>query len=152
MGFGDVVSQTIFFIAILGISVTLIMLFNNYVSSASASIESSRSRMVDQMSTHFDITNVYHENNTNTTHVYVLNTGESKIMPEDMDAYINSRFVPRTEINASVVPSTDVRDEGIWNPGETMYMYINMSLEDEIHSIDVVAPNGVSDSDVFSFS
>lgn len=152
MGFGDVVSQTIFFIAILGISVTLIMLFNNYVSSTSATMESNRNRMVDQMNTHFEITNVFHESDTNITHVYVLNTGENKHRPEEIDAYINSRFISRTDLNTTLVESTDIRDIGIWNPGETIHMQINMSLDDDTHTIDVVTSNGVKTSEIFSLS
>jgi archaellum component FlaF (FlaF/FlaG flagellin family) len=150
MGFGNVASQMIFFIAIMGISVSLIFFLNNYVASASATMETNRQRMVESMNTHFLITNVNYFDAENITRIYLVNDGNTKLKPSDVDLYFDGLFISRTNRNISVETSTDIKDVGIWNPSETLLIEYNKSLDPATYYIDVVSLNGAKDSEYFS--
>ncbi|MGM5482028.1 MAG: hypothetical protein ACQESF_01060 [Nanobdellota archaeon] len=153
MGASTVVTHMILFIAVLGIASGLLIGLKNFSDNAESSFKSQSDAFNNQMKTSFEIEVVHYNNNTETTHIYVRNTGETKHKPEDIDVYIDGIRFPRNETNRTIkiIDDTEVIEKGIWNNKEKILIKAKRKLsDDKTHKVVMTSPYEGKVTDTFS--
>lgn len=142
MGFSDITSQIIMFIAVITIATGLVIVFNSNIQEASASLRMQSNSMTLSMRTDITIDMVSHNSDLNITYVYIRNTGRTELNQNNTDVYINGLRVPRNNDNRSIelLPDTDLINPGIWDPSEQILIKVYASLEnDRNHKISIIS-------------
>ena len=153
MGFSDLATQIIMFIAVITVATGLVIVFNVSISEASDSVRIRTDALSLSMKTDITIDMVTHDSNTNTTYVYIRNTGKTMLTVNQTDVYLNGFRVPRNETMRSIelIEDTDLINPGIWDPTEQVLITINYELDSSvIHEVTVTAEHNVQDSEKFS--
>lgn len=142
------------FIAVMGMATGMITVFKNYVDESSGAMTAQWNTMSETLKTDITITSASWDNSSNTTTVYVLNTGKTTLDPEKTDIYLDGLFIPRTSSNRTigVENSTDARNKGLWDPKEVLRVQVFRHLSSGIHTVDVATQFGVTDSETLSVS
>ena len=91
-----------------------------------------------------EISSVIFDNNTNTTTASILNTGSTVLDLDKIDVYIDGFFIPRDSANRTirVLPSTEVRDTGLWNPSEVLEVRVFKYLDNTTHTFALTSQYG----------
>lgn len=147
----SVMTQVIMFIAALSITTGLIIALKSTADETeyAMGLQKDRQTKVIQTSIHIDL--VHFDNETNTTHVYVRNTGQSQMRPSDVMFFIDGALEIGNKTNITVVADTDTVNIDVWDPKELLYIVVKEDLEpSETHEVSVVTPYTVSDSETFS--
>ncbi len=142
MGFSGIASQIIMFIAVITIATGLVVVFNANIREASASLRMQSSSMALSMRTDVTIDMVSHDDDINTTFIYVRNTGRTQLNHNNTDVYINGRRIPRDNGNRTIelLEDTDLINEGIWDPSEQVLISVFQSLEDDkTHEVSLIS-------------
>ena len=131
MGASTVASQVIFFIAIMGITTGLVIVFNNYVDDTSSSTRAQWTLMSNNLKTDVTVTSVTYNaaaSPDNTT-IYLLNTGKTRLDINQTDIYLDG-YIHRNDGNRSITieASTDTVDTGIWNEKEVVRIVVFKDL------------------------
>lgn len=92
-GFGDVASTLIMFIAIIGVSVGMVIAIKSYAIDTQESFDVQNTAVTNQLKTSIDIINVYYDDVTNMTYVYLKNVGKTKLVTEDFDMFIDNSYI-----------------------------------------------------------
>ena len=153
MGFSDLATQIIMFIAVITVATGLIVVFNASITEASSSIRIRTDTLSQTMRTDITIDMVSYEASTNTTFVYVRNTGRTMLNVNQTDVYLNGFRVPRNETFRSieVIEDTDLINPGAWDPTEQVLIKIFYELNSStIHEVTVATEYNVQDSEKFS--
>lgn len=143
MGASTVVTHMILFIAVLGIASGLLVGLKNFSDNAESSLKSQSDAFNKQVKTSFDIEVVHYDNNTDTTKVYVRNTGETKHDLDNIDVYIDGYRFPRNTTNRSIeiLKDTEKLDPGIWNKKEKILIKAKKEIaEGQTHKVIVTSP------------
>ena len=148
-----VVTHVIMFIAVLGIASGLLVAIKNYADETEGTFSEKSDSYNQIIKTDINIDLVHYNNNTNTTHVYVRNTGSTKMDRGKVDIYIDGVYVPRNSSNRTVevASDTEVVSPGVWDPRELLHIQVPRKLSDEVeHEVIVVTPYTVRATDTFS--
>ncbi len=153
MGASTIIAQIILFIAVLGIASGLIVVIKNY-SDQTEGVFKDKSNEYDQIiKTSIKIAVISYNNDTDTTWIYVSNTGQTSMKPSQVDVYIDGIRFPRNDTNRSigVLSDTDIVNKGLWDPKEQLLIKAYRHLDDtKSHEVIVNTPYSVRDSDTFS--
>ncbi len=134
-GFGSIVSTLIMFIAIVGISVGLVFMFQSYVSNTQHAMSTQTSITSNKLESAISISNIYYNSSSNLTYIYVKNIGELKLYPQKFDLFVDNFY----ETNFTAVYASNLSKEiTLFNPQETMAIIYNKSLDSGTHTIKVV--------------
>ncbi len=153
MGMSTVITQVILFIAVLGIVSGLLVSIKNYTDKTEGAFSQKSAEYNNVIKTNIKIDVISHDNNTDTTWIYVRNTGQTNMKPEHIDVYIDGIRFPRNDSNRTieVLWDTEIEDIGIWNPKEELLIKAFMELNENIsHNVIVTTPYEVRDTDSFS--
>lgn len=153
-GASTVASQVILFIAIIGITTGLVVVFNNYVDETSASTRAQWKIMSNNLKTDITITSLSYDSGANpdNTTVYVLNTGKTTLDLNQTDVYLDG-FIGRDDVSRTIAlePSTDNVDVGIWNQKEVLRIVVHKDLSAATtYQLCVATQYGVQACDSFS--
>lgn len=143
MGASTVVTHMILFIAVLGIATGLLVGLKTFSDNAESSFKTQSDAFQNQIKTSIAIELVHYNNETETTKVYVKNTGETKHRLGEIDVYLNGERIPRNETNRTigVLSDTERTEEGVWNKKEKILIEIYDALqEEETHEVIVTTP------------
>ncbi len=141
MGFSGMASQIIMFIAVITIATGLVVVFNTNIQEASASLRMQSSAMALSMRTDITIDMVSHNQDMNTTYVYIRNTGRTELNQNNTDVYVNGLRIPRDENNRTIelLEDTDLVNPGIWDPSEQVLIEVFMPLDDDkTHEVSII--------------
>ena len=153
MGFSDLASQIIMFIAVITVATGLVVAFNSSVTEASNSMRIRTDSLSLTMRTDVTIDMVSYEDATNTTFVYVRNTGRTMLDINQTDIYLNGLRVPRnsTYRTIEILEDTDVINPGIWDPTEQVLIKIFQELNNtSTHEVTVTTEYNTKDTEKFS--
>jgi len=148
-----VVTHVIIFIAVLSIASGLMVAIKNYADKTEGSFKQKSDEYSKIIKTHITIDVIHYENSTNTTWIYIRNTGQTDMKPSQIDVYIDGARFPRNVGNRTIEVSadTDAVDTGIWNPKEQLlikaFRFMNNTIS---HEVIITTPYSVRDSDTFS--
>ncbi|MCB9358842.1 hypothetical protein H6503_02840 [Candidatus Woesearchaeota archaeon] len=150
MGFGSIAAQMIMFIAIVTIATSVVFVLNNYTQQTTDSLKTEKDRVVDVLKTDITITSIAFDNSTNTTTVYIKNTGKTKLSLNYTEFYIDGlRFSPNNR-TSSIEADTEKANVLAWEPTEIARFAVTYNLSSGIHTLRIAASNGVYDEDTFS--
>jgi archaellum component FlaG (FlaF/FlaG flagellin family) len=153
MGFGEIASTTIMFIAVLSAATLLAFVFNNYAHSTTTSIGSRQAYLNNQIKTDISIENVVYNSTGGTIKMYVRNTGDSKMDVVYISAFIASTWLNNNTENSSiyVLPDTDTKNTGIWDPKEILLIETNLTISSgSTYEALVLTQYGIKDTYEFS--
>lgn len=151
MGFGNIASQMIMFIALLTVTSSLVMVFNSYITDASSTMKVKKDAMIDKLNTDYEIIGVTHDYDLNVTMLFILNTGKTIIDFDYLDVFVDDLFVSRGDVSKSIESSTNIKNVLLWDPKEILAVNVSIVLNDGVsHSVDVVISNGLKDTYLFS--
>lgn len=149
MGFSDVVTQLIMFIAVVTVSVSLIFIFNSQVSESSSALSARQKYMSNQIKTSVVIENAFYSGGD--VVFYVRNVGSTQLYPNQTSVYIDGDRISTSNLSIEISEDTDTTNTGVFDKGEIMTIQATKTLaSDETHQIIIVTQyNG---RDVFDFS
>jgi archaellum component FlaG (FlaF/FlaG flagellin family) len=153
MGFSGMASQVIMFIAVITVTTVLVIVFNGYVNEASNSLNIKNDYLSKQMKTDISIDVVSYDSSSDTTYIYVKNTGKISLKLNDTDVYLNGFRIPRSDTNRSieVLSDTDTINPGTWDPKEEVLVKVYQALSSSTsHKVIVSTQYDASDMDEFS--
>ncbi len=153
MGFSDLASQIIMFIAVITVATGLVVAFNSSVTEASNSMKIRTDTLSLTMRTDVTIDMISYEDETNTTFVYVRNTGKTMLSTNQTDVYLDGLRVPRnnTHRTIEILEDTDEINSGIWDPTEQVLIKIFEELNSTAtHEIAVTTEYNTKDTEKFS--
>lgn len=150
MGFGNLATTIIMFIAVMLLSTAVIVSFRTQTDQAQASMRAQSEFLNNQIKTNIEITNTNYT--TNNLRVYVLNDGKTTLKLETVDVYVDNGFIPRNDSNRtiSIEASTDTTNPGLWDPSEIIRIDVDTTLSSGTHKVAIGTPYGVSDEETFS--
>lgn len=153
MGSSTVMTHVILFIAVLGIASGLLITIKNYADQTEGTFKQKSDDYNQIVKTSIKIEVISYNNNSNTTWIYIRNTGQTEMKPAQIDIYIDGVRFPRDNGNRTIeiLSDTDLVNIGIWNPKEQLlikaFKYLNNTIT---HEVIVTTPYSVSDSETFS--
>ncbi len=153
MGASTIIAHIILFIAVLGIASGLVVVIKNYADQTEG-VFKDKSNDYDQIiKTSIKIEVISYQNQTDTTWIYVSNTGQTSMKPSEVDVYIDGFRFPRNDTNRSiqVLSDTNTVNKGLWDPKEQILIKAYRHLDDtSTHEVVVTTPYSVRDKDTFS--
>lgn len=152
MGFSGIVSTMIMFIAVVAMSITVVGAFKSLIDDTSSSIQIQGNALSDQLKTDLFFDEISYSNITDITTVNIKNTGKTKLQTDKVDIYLDGLFIDRNESNRTIniQTSTDLKNPGIWDPGEIVQIKIFKVLEDGDHTLTVSTQYSTKAEDIFS--
>ena len=153
MGFSGMASQVIMFIAVISVTSILVVVFNGYITDTSNSITIKNDYLVKQLKSDISIDVVSYDSSSDTTLVYVKNTGKIALRTNETDVYLNGLRIPRNESNRTiqVLTDTDPINPGTCDPKEQVLVKAFQRLNSSYsHKVIISAEYEVSDLEEFS--
>lgn len=152
MGFGTVVSHIILFVSIITVAAGFLVVINSYVEGTTGSLVAKQERMVSELKTDISITNVDYDNTTNpdTITAYATNTGSTKLEPNKTDLYVNNVRISRDNRDVTIQDDTEAQNPDLWDPDEVITVTTEKDLDQDTHTLSIVAQNGVKGETTFS--
>lgn len=148
MGADTIIANLIFFIAVMGMSVAVVIFLTNYVTETTSAAGVRQKNMVDQLQTDIDISviNASAEN----SQVYVKNIGKTDLRTDCIDVYIDKNRQANTSFQV-LDPDTG-SGVSIWLPMKTVMINVTHAAlsADKTHEVQVFTCNSVGDSYLFS--
>jgi len=151
---GSVASQVILFVAMIGITTGLVVVFNEYVDETSSSTTAQWKIISDQMKTDITITSITYNSLDNPDNItfYLMNTGKTILNQSLIDVYLDG-FVSRNVGNRTIEldSSTDNIDSNVWNPKEVVKVVVFRDLNPvSTYSLCITSEYGTKSCDSFS--
>lgn len=153
MGFSELATQMIMFVAVITVASGLVIVFNTSVTKTSNSIQTKTDTLAQTMKTDVTIDMVSYDSSSNTTYVYVKNTGKTQLQVNDTDVYLNGFRISRNTTNRTieVLPDTDTINPGIWDPKEQILIKVFDKLNSSTtHKVTITTEYDVQDTEEFS--
>lgn len=98
---GDAISSMVLFIAVLGISIAVVVGFQQFTADAQTSVKNQQDLLSKKVNTQYIISNFIYDNVTNTSTIYIKNTGETQLGTELFSFFIATEYVSSpTIVNA----------------------------------------------------
>jgi len=147
MGFGEVASQVIMFIAIVTISLAFVFMLNDMNQSTQSALSSKQKIENDKLMTElsFDLVD-YKDGKLN---IFIKNIGETKIRLDTISIYLDGVFLSNETITKEIIAETDLNDVGIFNRNEILKMNITQNLDYGDHNVIISLSNGYVKSESF---
>jgi len=125
MGFDGIASQAIMFIAVLGACATLVVVFNNQLSSTTSAMTSQQDSLENQIKTAINIETVTYNSTSKIVSFYARNTGTTTLRIDKLSIYVGTMWIGNatTSRNVSVMPDTNVgtnNNANLWDPNEVI--------------------------------
>ncbi len=154
MGFGNVASAIILLIAAMTVTTGVVVSFKDYFDKTKSSVALTQAMVTQELKTDIKIDVINFDNTTNTTKVYVKNSGNQKLDASKVDIYINKIYIPRNATNrtAEILPDTEVVSDTLWDPKEQLLIQIyNFSLTNtQVHELTVTTQFDGKDTEEFT--
>lgn len=153
MSFGEVATQLILFIAIMGIVAGLVVYFNDYIASTRGAMGDQRRYVTSQLRTEITIPTVYYQAQVGNDDiwVYVKNVGKETMNTDCINVFVDNKFI---ELAASdIVYAGNLSEADLWRPDDTLLLNASEEVDlaaDEVYDALVVTCNGVTDTYEFS--
>jgi archaellum component FlaG (FlaF/FlaG flagellin family) len=144
MGFSTVTAQLMFFIAVVGISASVIAVFGSYLDQAKGAMTDKQQHVIGQLRTDIAVTNIY--NQTGHLYVYAKNVGKSDLNTDCIELYVDSGWV-NVGASQKVDPATgDAVTE--WPPEATIELKPTSAPlnSGSVHKAKLITCNGVTTS------
>lgn len=150
MGFGNVATTIIMFIAVLMLATGVLITMNNQIEQSQASMKVQNDYLNNQLKTNILINQVNYS--AGQTTLYVMNEGKTILKLDKTDVFLDAEFIPRNDTNRSITieTSTDITNPGLWDPDEMVKIVINQTLTAGEHRVAVTTQYGVKDEELFS--
>lgn len=148
MGFSTVAAQAIFFIAVIGVSASLISVFSSYVDEASNAMSDKQQYITSQLRTDIVITTV--DNSSGNLYVFVKNVGNEQLDTECVELFVDSGYA-NLDADDILDPAT-ASQVTEWDPEDTIELRPDAAPlnSGSIHEAKVITCNGVTDTEDFS--
>lgn len=140
MGFGDIASQIIMFVAIVTVALTFVFMLNDMNQTTQSSLMSKQKLENNKLMTELSIDLIDYELGELT--VYIKNIGETKLRLESLFVYLDGEFIENSSIDKNLVEETDIIDEGIFNNNEILKINITKVLDASEHKLTISLNNG----------
>ncbi|USN46015.1 MAG: hypothetical protein H6502_02665 [Candidatus Woesearchaeota archaeon] len=152
MGFGNVVSTMILFIAVLTLATSAAIVFKNIFDETSSAMQIQSDSLTNKLKTDVTILDATYNNVTDVLSLSIRNTGKTVVKPGFTDVFVDGGYVPRNDSNRTITleSSTDVSDVGLWNPNEVVTIVVDKNLETGTHTVSVAAQYGATAETTFS--
>ncbi len=151
MGFSTIAANLIMFIAVLTVAGVVVATLNNYVVQTSASLNIKKQAMINQISTDFSISDINYSESNHRLLFYLINTGSSTLKPDSFFVFVNGLLVNKSDYNATLDSSTNIKDPTLFNPHELLIFNVSITLDANVtNTLTVAYVNGVKTSDIFS--
>ncbi|MFW6231199.1 MAG: hypothetical protein ACOC32_04220, partial [Nanoarchaeota archaeon] len=150
MGFSGLASQIIMFIAVITVASGLVIVFNTSISETSSSIEAKTDTLALTMKTDVTIDMISYDDATNTTYVYIKNTGKTTLTTNNTDIYLNGFRVERniSKRTIEVLSDTDTINPGSWDPKEQVLIKVMERLNSSTsHKVTITTEYDVKDTE-----
>lgn len=126
MGFSDVVTQLIMFIAVVTVSVSLIFVFTNQVNDSSSSVSIKQKYLSNQIKTAIVIENADYTGGATT--FYARNLGGTQLYPNQTAVYINGERLASDNLSISLEEDTNKINTDLWDKGEIVKFVATKTL------------------------
>lgn len=146
-GFGDAVSTLIMFIAVVSVTVGLVVVFQNYVTDTQQSYVSQNEIVSGKLKTSITITNIFFNDTTNITYIYVKNIGETKLKTQLLDLFINEKFYEEFDVYDPEDLSTTI---DVLELQQTIAIAKQINLTAGSHEVKIRTQYGVGDEESFN--
>ncbi len=153
MSFGEVATQLILFIAIMGIVAGLVVYFNDYIASTRGAMGDQRKYVTSQLRTEITIPTVYYaaQPGNDDVWVYVKNVGKETLGTDCVNVFVDNKFIELAA--ADIVYAGNLSEADLWRPEETLLLNASDEVDlpaDDVYEALVVTCNGVTDNYRFS--
>ena len=146
-GFGGAVSTLIMFIAIISVTTGLVIAFMNYVNETQHSFDKKNDLSSKRLRTSITITNTYYNSTSDDLYIYVKNIGETELVPDLLDLFVNKDF---EKDFMTVYPDDFSKNKTILQPQESVVVINNVNITSGTHEVKVVTQYGVGDTEQFN--
>jgi archaellum component FlaF (FlaF/FlaG flagellin family) len=153
VGFSTVTTHVILFVAAIGIATGLLFGIKNFSDNAESTFKMKSDDYSNKIKTSIQIEVVHYDNVTNTTSIYVKNTGQTMLKPEQIDVYIDGVRLSRNDGNRTIeiMSDTDSINAGIFDPKEEILILVPGSLDvNKTHEVIITTQYETKDTEVFS--
>ena len=148
MGFGDLASQIIMFVAIITVSITFVFVLNEISQDTQSSLAEKQKIDQSRILTDINFDSIHYSDSK--LKIYLKNVGGTKFRPSSIDFYLNGEFINNSLISKEIVLETDDIEKGVFNKNEILYVEINKSLTKGLeHNIFISLNNGYQNSEKF---
>mgnify|MGYP001153364121 CR=1 FL=1 len=146
------ITHLIIFIAVLSITTTAVFTMSSFVTSSSDAINLQRRETTNVINTDIRIELVHYDSNSEELYAYVENSGKTTLKLEDINIYVNNIRIPREIENRTIeiIPDTEIKNSGLWDPSEEIFITININLESDNHNLIITTSYQGKDEYLFS--
>jgi len=147
MGFSDVATQLLFFIAVIGLSAGVIYTFGVYLDQTRGAMTDKQQYLIGQLRTDLAIANI--DNSSGHLHIYVKNVGKQQLKTSCISLFVDSAWVNLT--SSTIVDPTTNADVTVWVPEGTIKIKPTSAElgSSSVHEAKVVTCNGVTETEYF---
>jgi len=138
-GAGEVVSTLILFIAVVSITASIVLVFRNFATQTTDSFKVQGDIVNNQLKTYITIPDAYYNSTTKDLYIYVKNIGETNLLTNYFDIYIDKFYVTNFSVKNPVNLSENLT---LLQPQQTAVIVRNINLTTGTHSVKVVTQYG----------
>lgn len=146
-GGGDAISSMVLFIAVLGISIAVVVGFQQFTTQTQTSIKNQQDQLSNKIDTQYIISNFVYDSSTNTSTIYIKNTGETQLGTESFTFFIGTEYV-----SSPIIVNADTGTfSRIINPQEVIRVDTSaIDLSPGVYEVRVVSEYGNVVEETFS--
>ncbi|MFC2154635.1 hypothetical protein ACFLRC_04070 [Candidatus Altiarchaeota archaeon] len=153
MGFGEVATQLILFIAIMGIVAGMVAYFNSYIASTKGAMGDQRQYITNQLKTEIKIPTVYYaaQAGNDDIWVYVKNVGTTAMHTDCIDLFVDDQYIELVAGNITYAGNSTAIST--WYSDDTILLNASGQMDltaDQVIEVIVNTCNGVTDTFEFS--
>lgn len=145
--FGSVASTLIMFIAVVGVSIGMVVTFQDYVLKTQHAMGVQNDAISNKLKSSISITNIYYNSSSNKTYTYVKNIGSIKLTPSKFDLFIDDKY---THNFSAVYANNLSKNVILFNPQETIAIIYPTGLVAGTHKVKVVTEYSSYSEDSFN--
>jgi archaellum component FlaF (FlaF/FlaG flagellin family) len=128
MGFGSVAAQVIFFIAVVMIASSIVVIANEQMQDNAQAYRIRSERLNNQISTSISILSITYNESIPRIDIYARNDGKTKLILDNTDVFVDGLRVSRSDRSIVVEPDTDIGNALIWDPSEIIHIQVNQAI------------------------
>jgi archaellum component FlaG (FlaF/FlaG flagellin family) len=128
VGFGSVAAQVIFFIAVVMIASSLVVIANEQMQDNAQNYRIRSERLNNEIATNIKIMSISYNESTPRIDIYVKNEGKTNLILANTDVFIGGIRVARADTTIVVEPETDIGNSLIWDPSEIIHIRIDQTI------------------------
>lgn len=143
---GDAISSLILFIAVLGISIAIIAGFQQFAADTQTSMKNQQDLLSKKINTQYIISNIVYDTSTNTTTIYIKNTGETELATELFSFFIATEYIS----SPSIVDADTGTSTRLLKPQDVIRVESAINLTTGVYDVRVVSEYGNVVEETFS--